>query len=69
MASAPLPCPHCGGAPEIRRDGQVTIICRGCYDGPGSLMGADGWGREALAVEAWNEKVEQWTAENAPEAA
>lgn len=61
-----LPCPHCGGAPEIRHDGQVTIICRRCYDGPGSLIGADGWGRETLAIEDWNEKVEQWIAENAP---
>jgi Restriction alleviation protein Lar len=66
-AATPVPCPHCGRFPTIERDGQVTIYCRDCYDGPGSLIGSDGWGRETIAVESWNDKVEQWTAENTPE--
>lgn len=57
-----LPCPFCGGEPEIKQTGinQMTVKCRGCLIGieQGVLRFSFEWLREKL-IEKWNKRVAQ----------
>jgi hypothetical protein len=69
---APLPCPKkCGKAPDVSGDGYGVIVhCPDHYDAD---CGAEVFFTTSLqgvctsrdgAVKAWNEAVEDWTAEH-----
>lgn len=63
----PLPCPKCGGAPEVWED---WCYCYECWDGDPeaeSPLYGSSWGSPKAAIENWNEAVEDWLAEFGPE--
>lgn len=52
MSEKLLPCPMCGSAPYLNRDGDRYVICGGCgTEGP--------WFEhdEAEAIAAWNQRT------------
>lgn len=63
----PLPCPECGREPRVYDEFYgVTAYCPNCYDGaPDAGEQIIGQGlHKADAVEAWNERVDDYKESN-----